>query len=47
MSLFYTKSVKELIDHAEAGEKTLHRTLNRSNLIMLGIGAIIGQVFFL
>lgn len=46
MSLFYTKSVKELIDHAEAGEKTLHRTLNRSNLIMLGIGAIIGAGIF-
>ncbi len=46
MSLFYTKSVKELIASSEAGEKGLSKTLSRSNLIMLGIGAIIGAGIF-
>jgi APA family basic amino acid/polyamine antiporter len=46
MSLFYTKSVKELIASSESGEKGLSKTLSRSNLIMLGIGAIIGAGIF-
>jgi APA family basic amino acid/polyamine antiporter len=46
MSLFYTKSVKELIASSESGDKGLHKTLTRSNLIMLGIGAIIGAGIF-
>jgi basic amino acid/polyamine antiporter, APA family len=46
MSLFYTKNIKELLQNAKDDEKGLKRTLSRSNLIMLGIGAIIGAGIF-
>jgi len=43
-SFFYRKPLKELMKHAEG--HTLKRTLGRTNLIMLGIGAIIGAGLF-
>jgi APA family basic amino acid/polyamine antiporter len=42
-----TKPIKRLMDEAQLeGEHALHRTLGRTNLIMLGIGAIIGAGIF-
>ena len=47
MSLFTRKSVTELqAQAAAAGEQTLKRTLSATNLVMIGIGAIIGAGIF-
>lgn len=48
-NLFSTKPIDRLIKESAAGEDgehTLHRTLGKSNLILLGIGAIIGAGIF-
>ncbi|MFZ5624700.1 MAG: amino acid permease, partial [Gemmatimonadota bacterium] len=44
MSLFAVKSIAELAP--EEGEHTLNRALTASNLVLLGIGAIIGAGIF-
>jgi len=44
MSLFRTKSISELMP--EEGEHALKRALTASNLVLLGIGAIIGAGIF-
>ncbi len=45
--LFATKSVEQLLNSGEAeGEHTLKRTLTATNLVALGIGAIIGTGIF-
>jgi len=44
--LFATKSLNKLLKEGEAGEGSLNRTLTRTNLIALGIGAIIGTGIF-
>ena len=45
--LFATKSLEKLLrDGIAEGEHTLHRTLGKTNLILLGIGAIIGAGIF-
>jgi APA family basic amino acid/polyamine antiporter len=47
MSLFATKSIDLIIAEAkETGEHTLKKTLSSVDLIMLGIGAIIGTGIF-
>jgi APA family basic amino acid/polyamine antiporter len=47
MSLFATKSIDAIIAEAqETGEHTLKKTLSSLDLIMLGIGAIIGTGIF-
>jgi basic amino acid/polyamine antiporter, APA family len=47
MSLFATKSIEKIKAEAEAsGEHTLKRALGATNLVMLGIGAIIGTGIF-
>ncbi len=47
MSLFVKKPLDILMNEAQAeGEGSLKRTLGRSNLILLGIGAIIGAGIF-
>src|SRR6478609_10595272 len=46
MSLFRKKSLAAMLAHAEDSEKGLKRTLSASNLIALGIGAIIGAGLF-
>lgn len=45
-SLFVKKPLKKLFAEAAESDKGLKRTLNRSNLIALGIGAIIGAGIF-
>ena len=46
-NIFVTKSLDVLLKEAsQEGEHTLKRTLSRSNLVMLGIGAIIGAGIF-
>ena len=45
--LFATKSLRRLMSEAhESGEHSLKRTLGPVNLVMLGIGAIIGAGLF-
>jgi APA family basic amino acid/polyamine antiporter len=44
--LFATKSLQKLISDGDAGEHGLKRTLTRTHLIALGIGAIIGTGIF-
>ncbi len=44
--LFDTKSIKQLIDHSNEAEHKLRRTLTATNLITLGVGAIIGAGIF-
>lgn len=44
--LFKTKSITELTREIEDGPNTLKRTLSRTNLVTLGIGAIIGAGIF-
>lgn len=47
MSLFLKKSIDKLINEGnEVGHETLNRSLTRMNLILLGIGAIIGAGIF-
>lgn len=46
MSLFATKSVGRILAEAEAGAHGLKRTLTASQLVALGIGAIIGAGLF-
>jgi APA family basic amino acid/polyamine antiporter len=47
MSLFTRKSISELQQQAAAaGETTLKRSLSATNLVMIGIGAIIGAGIF-
>ena len=47
MSLFATKSIEKIIAEAsETGEHTLKKTLSSLDLMMLGIGAIIGTGIF-
>ena len=47
MSLFATKSIEKIIAEAqETGEHTLKKTLNSLDLMMLGVGAIIGTGIF-
>ncbi len=46
MSIFRTKSLKQLIAEANESEKGLKRTLSAGALIALGIGAIIGAGLF-
>jgi basic amino acid/polyamine antiporter, APA family len=47
MSLFATKSIDKIIAEAsETGEHTLKKTLNSLDLMMLGVGAIIGTGIF-
>ncbi|MDZ4773169.1 MAG: amino acid permease, partial [Planctomycetota bacterium] len=46
MNLFRTKSIEELKANAEAGEHKLVRTLRAKDLILLGIGAVIGAGIF-
>src|SRR6516164_3777506 len=46
-NLLATKPLKVILDEAqEAGEHTLRRALGATNLITLGIGAIIGTGIF-
>jgi basic amino acid/polyamine antiporter, APA family len=47
MSLFATKSIDKIVAEAqETGEHTLKKTLNSLDLMMLGVGAIIGTGIF-
>jgi APA family basic amino acid/polyamine antiporter len=46
MSLFARKTVERIQRDADQGEHTLHRTLNATQLVALGIGAIIGAGLF-
>ena len=46
MSLFRTKPLAALLSQAADGDKGLKRTLTASNLIALGVGAIIGAGLF-
>ncbi len=46
MSIFRTKSLKQLIAEASESEKGLKRTLSSGALVALGIGAIIGAGLF-
>jgi len=46
MSLFRKKSLEHMLAHAADSEKGLKRTLTSTNLIALGIGAIIGAGLF-
>jgi basic amino acid/polyamine antiporter, APA family len=46
MSLFRKKSLEHMLEHAADSEKGLKRTLGATNLIALGIGAIIGAGLF-
>ena len=46
MSLFATKPLNKIIAESEGGEHTLKRTLGASQLVALGIGAIIGAGIF-
>ncbi|MBS1771766.1 MAG: amino acid permease [Bacteroidetes bacterium] len=46
MGLFAKKSIHELITEAAPDEKGLKRTLSATNLVALGIGAIIGAGLF-
>ncbi|MBI2731079.1 MAG: amino acid permease [Sphingobacteriales bacterium] len=46
MSLFRKKSLENLLSQAEDSEKGLKRTLGATNLVALGIGAIIGAGLF-
>ena len=46
MSLFATKSVSRIMSESEGGEHQLKRTLGATQLIALGIGAIIGAGLF-
>ncbi len=47
MSLFVRKPLATLVaESQETGEHTLHRHLGAFNLILLGIGAIIGAGLF-
>jgi APA family basic amino acid/polyamine antiporter len=46
MSLFATKPVERLLAEANAGEHRLKRTLGATQLVALGIGAIIGSGLF-
>jgi len=46
LNLFRTKSIEELKANAEAGEHKLVRTLRAKDLILLGIGAVIGAGIF-
>ncbi|MGI8950127.1 MAG: amino acid permease [Chitinophagaceae bacterium] len=46
MSLFVKKTVASLLAQSESSEKGLKRTLGSRNLILLGIGAIIGAGLF-
>ncbi|MBM3785607.1 MAG: amino acid permease [Acidobacteria bacterium] len=46
MSLFATKPLERIISESEGGEHQLKRTLTASQLVALGIGAIIGAGLF-
>ena len=46
MSLFIRKPLDQLLAQAEDSEKSLKRSLNATNLVALGIGAIIGAGLF-
>src|SRR5580700_5244351 len=46
MSLMATKSVERILAEADAGEHRLKRTLGATQLVALGIGAIIGAGLF-
>lgn len=46
MSLFATKSLKQIVAESEGGQHTLKRTLGAASLVALGIGAIIGAGLF-
>jgi APA family basic amino acid/polyamine antiporter len=46
MSLLATKPVHEITAEAESGERKLSRTLTAFDLMMLGVGAIIGAGIF-
>jgi APA family basic amino acid/polyamine antiporter len=46
MSLFSTKPLSRILAESEAGEHTLRRTLTATQLVSLGIGAIIGAGLF-
>jgi len=46
MSLFVTKSIGRILAEADAGTHRLKRTLGASQLVALGIGAIIGAGLF-
>ncbi len=44
--LFRRKPIERIIAESESGEHKLARTLTASNLVLLGIGAIIGAGLF-
>ena len=46
MNLFRTKSIEQLTKEAQSGGHGLKRVLTRTNLIALGIGAVIGTGIF-
>ncbi|MBI3680962.1 MAG: amino acid permease [Acidobacteria bacterium] len=46
MSLFATKPLSRIIEESEGGGHTLKRSLGATNLVALGIGAIIGAGLF-
>src|SRR5687767_8379329 len=46
MSLFIKKPLEQLLAQAADSEKSLKRSLNATNLVALGIGAIIGAGLF-
>src|SRR5579872_5595244 len=46
MGIFTKKPINKLILDSSDGEKSLKRTLGAGNLVMLGIGAIIGAGLF-
>ena len=46
MSLFATKPLERIMQESEGGEHTLKRTLGPTQLVALGIGAIIGAGLF-
>ncbi|MGH9657901.1 MAG: amino acid transporter, partial [Bryobacteraceae bacterium] len=46
MSLFQTKSLERIMAESEAGEHKLVRSLGATQLMALGIGAIIGAGLF-
>src|SRR3954464_5360515 len=45
-NLLRTKSIEQLVGDVESGGKALQKTLSALDLALLGIGAIIGPVFF-
>ena len=46
MSIFMRKPVARILEEQDAGGASLPRVLNRSNLVLLGVGAVVGTGIF-